>query len=204
MDNIKTITQLDYDVLEKIAGKDVRMKRVVRYLKTLGVKDIYNIPNYRQKFGKKPYAETIFIYGQGGSYDFKHKGIGYVYINKGTISVLGPAGNPNEDTPYPLYYLSSMYTKYLEKKWLEANPGVNPLWIYSKMQIYECITDTARKHRMTVNETIESLKQDYPELPEIYKKAEEKKSTNDFMKAHSVTLVMDENERKELHNLLGD
>lgn len=191
-------SDLDYKLLSGFAKGNPSAQKVIRSLKLLGVTKVFNIPNYNEKYGEFD-SGSIFIYGNGGSYDFSHPKIGRVMMHHRSIVSMPPYGNEDKGIPSPLYYLSDMYTKYLENQWKKEHPGKILLYSYSSIDIMKCIDKTANLYGISTEEVVNQLKDEYEHIETLYKDGVRQQEQNDWFDKHSIKLDFNANDTwKEL------
>lgn len=74
---------LNYFRLEKILGR--AGQSLIWALYQLKVTSVLNVKAFTWEQGYEPDVGSIFLYGQGGSYDFDDPKLGEIYIHNGTI-----------------------------------------------------------------------------------------------------------------------
>jgi len=68
---------------------DEKFQEYVEVLKYMGVEEVLDVKSFTEGMGYEPDIGSIFIYGLGGSYDFRDSEYGKVVICNGTLGQVG-------------------------------------------------------------------------------------------------------------------
>lgn len=88
---------IDYQILDKVYGK-----RTVEFFHYLGVTHFIDVNKFIEVKGYSPNISSIFMYGEGGSYDFGDVFYGDIFIHNGTLTPKEPRALKSNGKEYYL------------------------------------------------------------------------------------------------------